>query len=682
MEFKWNQKRLLFIFSLFCALFFNPRMTFAADVYKTFTQNGYGEVVPTQDAYLAEETFSVFGEEILNKPTDMKFGANNEIYISDSGNKRIVVVSKKGEYLREITAKEFAHPMGIFVTKQGELYVADDTAGKVFVFDKNDRLIYTFGKPKAPSFGEKSPFSPTKLTVDDRGNVYVISRGNNNGLILLNKDVEGEFLGYFAPNATSNSLLTTFRKMIFSEEQLDKMLNTTPDSATNVNIDSQGLVYTVTPNENSRNVVKKLNMGGMNLLKDNYLYFPSGIAIGELDNIFVVGEDGYIYEYTSEGEFLFMFAGKNDGKQRKGLVEKGVAILVDEQDKVYTLDEKNNEIQVFTPTEFTNTLHQALNLYQLGRYKQSKALWSEVLKMNSQFDFASLGIGEAYFKEEAYHDAMDSFKRAKDKRGYSDAFWEVRNVWIRQNVVKIFGAIVTLMILVGLIRRYGKKTKTGRLIASQYRAFMNLKLVKELSFVKYYLLHPIDGAYGIKKEQKTSNLSVLILSILGVLIFVMNKYFTGFIFLTIREGEYTVFQDIFQVILIFAAISVATYLVCTISDGSSTFRNLFHGLVYSLAPYLMIKPFVILVSNVLTFNEVFILNFANTIIYAWLIVLVVISIKELNEYTLMKTFKVIFLSGFTIFLASLSLFILYSLFQQMSSFVTALYGEVVHRFEN
>src|SRR5699024_5190747 len=261
------------------------------------------------------------------------------------------------------------------------------------------------------SLGETAPFSPTKLTVDKRGNVYALSRGNNNGLIMLNKDVEGEFLGYFAPNATSNSLLTSFRKMIFSEEQLDKMLNTTPDSAANVTIDDRGLIYTITPNENSKNVIKKLNMGGTNLLKDNYMYFPSSIAVGELENIFVLGEDGYIYEYTSEGEFLFMLAGKDDGKQRRGLLGKGAAILVDSSDTIYTLDEKKNEIQVFRPTEFTNTLHQALDLYQNGRYVESKEPWTDVLNMNSQFDFANLGIGESYYKEEDYPKAMTSFRR-------------------------------------------------------------------------------------------------------------------------------------------------------------------------------------------------------------------------------------------------------------------------------
>lgn len=675
-------KQIISSLALFFFFFGNSVEILADDVFKTFTQDGYGEMVQTQDAYLANYTISVFDGQTFNKPMDMKFGVNNEIYVADSGNNRIVVLTKEGELIRIIKNDSFVHPTGIFISNQGYLYVADDMANKVFVLNKEDEIIHTFGKPDALSFGEKAPFSPTKVAVDNRGNAYVISRGNNNGLIILNKDVEGEFLGYFAPNTTSNSLLTTFRKMIFSEEQLDKMLGTTPDSATNLNIDGQGLVYTITPNENSKNVIKKLNMGGKNLLQDNYVYFPSSLAIGNIDNIFTIGEDGYIYEYTSEGEFLFMFGGKDDGKQRRGLIGKGSGILVDDNGTVYTLDEKKNEIQTFIPTEFTETLHEALALYQRGRYEESKSPWSEVLKMNSQFDFASLGLGEAYFKEENYERAMVSFRDAKEKVGYSDSFWEIRNVWIRHNVIKILLMVVILVVLISIVKILGRRLKVGKALIEKWQQLLSIPLIKQLRFLKYYMLHPLDGIYGIKKESKTSNISTGIISILALLIFILNKYFTGFIFSTVRDGVYTLFQDILFSVIIFSAVTISTYLICTITDGSASFKFLFHGFIYSLAPYLLIKPFVIVASNVLTLNEVFLLSFTNAIIYLWMGLLFFLTIKELNEYTFFQTIRTIFLSAFTLFIASLALFILYSLFQQMFSFITSLYGEVVHRIGN
>ena len=377
-----------------------------------------------------------------------------------------------------------------------------------------------------------------------------------------------------------------------------------------------------------------------------------------------------------------MLAGKDDGKQRRGLLGKGAAILVDSSDTIYTLDEKKNEIQVFRPTEFTNTLHQALDLYQNGRYVESKEPWTDVLNMNSQFDFANLGIGESYYKEEDYPKAMTSFRRAKNKNGYSDAFWEVRNVWIREHIIQVVGFLIVLAILFKIIKQLLVKTNGGKKIRAAWNKVISFKLIREVRYLGYYWLHPLDGTYGIRKERKTSNLSAFIIGILATVIYVVNKYYTGFTFRNTKDGVYTLAQDVSSLGIAFFAIVIATYLVCTISDGSTTFRQLTHGMVYSLGPYIFIKPFVILLSNGLTLNEEFILQISNVVIYTWIVILIFLSIKELNEYSFGQTVRIIFLSVFTLFIAALSLFILYSLFQQLFSFIASLYGEVVHRFES
>ena len=45
------------------------------------------------------------------------------------------------------------------------------------------------------------------------------------------------------------------------------------------------------------------------------------------ENIFVASSDGYVYEYNEEGELLFVFGGRDDGRQRIGLCNKVEAIF-------------------------------------------------------------------------------------------------------------------------------------------------------------------------------------------------------------------------------------------------------------------------------------------------------------------------------------------------------------------
>lgn len=661
---------------------FNPSVARAETAYRTYTQDGYGNYVETQTGYEPIRTISYVGELSLNRPTDMKLGSNDYIYIADSGNQRIVILNAEGEFEREIKHEAFKYPSGLFVAENGRLYVADESAGTVFVFDEKDELVHQFERPEAVSFGKNATFSPTKLAVDNRENVYVLSRGNNNGIIMLNAETDGEFLGYFAPNIAQQSILTEFRKLIFTEEQLEKMIGTAPTSATNLTIDHRGLIYTVTANETIDDVLKKLNMGGVNLLTSNYIPFPASVAVGNYDNIYVLTENGYIFEYTSEGEFLFLFAGPDAGYQRSGLLGKGSAIAINSANQILTLDETKNEIQLFEPTEFTRTLHNALDLYQDGDYEESKIYWEEILKMNAQFDFANLGIGEAYYRENEFNQAMASFRQAKNIEGYSDSFWEIRNVWLKENMTTIIGCLILLFIVVKvwsyLRRKYGWKTPLGALS----QKVRQIKIFQELGFVAYFAKHPIDGAYGIKHEQKTSNLSAIIIYIMALVTFVINKYYAGFIFRTVEDGEYTLINDILIILVVSLFISVATYMISTITDGEATFKETMHGFVYSLGPYILIQWLLLILSNCLTLNEQFIIQFGYVIMMTWVISLMLIAITELNGYRFKETIRTVFLTAFAIFIAAITIFIVYSLMNQLISFIVSIFREVVARFES
>jgi tetratricopeptide (TPR) repeat protein len=676
-----NKRYITVLLTLIIFFLSFPITSMANTAYKTFTEDGYGRYVETQTAYTVGETIVKFGDELFEKASDLKIDKNGLLYISDTGNKRILVGDKEGNFVKIIGEGTLKKPNGIYISEDEKLYVADEAAAKVFVFNLDGELLYEFGKPDSMLFGKTATFVPEKVAVDRRENLYIISRGNSNGIIQINAK-SGDFIGYFAPNRTVVTPLTVFRKAIFTEEQLSKMISMVPGTAENLNIDKKGLLYTVSQGENVV-PVKKLNMAGKNIIETSAAdEFPSSIDIGSLENIFVAGENGFIYEYTSEGNLLFVFGGKDDGRQRVGLFNKISAIALDKENKIYALDPEKNQIQIFQPTEFANIVHEALLLYQNGDYEASKGPWKEVNKLNSLFDFANLGLGEAYYKDEEYQDALTSFKLAKYKEGYSDAYWEIRNVWMRENIIKILYIIIALVIfrkvLGWLERKYHYFGNLGKRLDKKY----NLKYLKDLYFLKNFIRHPIDSFYSIKYENKTSYLSATTLMLLFFVIFIIEKYYSGFIFKYVPDGVFSIGRDFFTVFGLMLLIIISNYLVCTINEGEGKFKHIYSGFIHSFAPYFMIKPFVILASNILTFNEIYLLEFTNFVTYTWVAVLLVVMIKEINDYTLGETFKVIALTLFTLLIGVLLIFIVYVLISQMLSFVSSIFNEGVYRFEN
>lgn len=85
-------------------------------------------------------------------PTNIKLGVDGNLYISDTGNYRIQVVNREGEFIRSIGKAgsglgSFARPKGIAVDKNNNLYVVDAAFSNVQVFRPDGKLLLFFGGP-------------------------------------------------------------------------------------------------------------------------------------------------------------------------------------------------------------------------------------------------------------------------------------------------------------------------------------------------------------------------------------------------------------------------------------------------------------------------------------------------------------------------------------------------------
>ena len=660
----------------------SPLAVSAETPYVTYTIDGYGRITQTQTAYLAYETITKFGEEKLASPSDLQVTDDGLIYIADSGKARIVVGNQEGELVKIIGEGTLVNPQGLFVTDDHEVYVADRDAGAIFVFDSEGTLINTYGKPDSPLYGESLSFLPIKVVVNDAGIMFVICESNTNGIVEISPTEGGSFLGYFGTNYASTSLTTIIYRAILTDAQRAKMVGNIPSTPTNLGIDEKGLIYTVTRGDENF-TLKLLNIAGTNLMGEdkNFTYAdtPVAVAAGNHDNVYVADQQGYIYEYNNNGEMLFVFGGPDDGTQRVGLSSMVSGIAIDKNDRIYVLDSDKCQIQIYQPTEFTNLLHEALYLYSKGRYTESKDPLAQILEMNSMFDYANKAMGRAYFQEENYEMALHYAKLAKDYEGYSDAYWEIRNVWLKQNIMNVILVCVVLWALKKAINILDKKKG----ILDKPRAWMErLKqkpIITDICYSGYYIKNPFDGAYGISQEGRANWVTSTLILAVFIFEYVVNKYTCGFLVKTVVEGRYEILQDIGTVLLVMVGLTACTYLVCTINDGEGTVKKLYTTFCYSLVPYIILTPVSYLLSHVLSSNEIFLITLVNVVMYVWILVIAVSGLKEVNNFTMGETVKVICLTAFTALILVLLIFIIYVLWAQVFEFVTAIVGEVVYR---
>ncbi len=679
---KFNRFAVLVLVLLITAAILGPITAYAETPYVTYTVNGYGQIRQTQTAYLAYATITKFGEDVtLKSPSDICIASDGHMYIADAGNARIVVGTLDGELIKTVGEGTLVNPQGVFVTDNGNIYVADRDAKKVFVFNSVGRLIEEYGRPTSPLYGDTIDFLPIKIVVNDAGIMFIVCESNTNGIVEISPTEGGTFLGYFGTNFASTDIMTIIYRAILTDAQRARMVSNIPATPTNLAIDEKGLIFTVTRG-NENQTLKRLNIAGTNMIRnaDNtYADTPVAVVAGNHDNVYVADQQGYIFEYNNEGELLFTFGGPSDGSQRVGLSTMVRGITIDKSDRIYVLDSDAAQVQIYEPTEFTDLLHNALYLYSKGRYTEAKEPLSQVLRMNSMFDYANKAMGRSYFQEENYKQALRYARLAKDYDGYSDAYWELRNVWLKNNIMTAIILCVLLFVAYKVVKKLDARAHILNKPRRVIRKMKKNKFFSNLCYAGYYMKKPADGAYGIAAEGRANWGTSTFLLVIFMVEYVLDKYTRGFLLKNVMEGRYDILSDVGMIVALMFALTACTYLVCTINEGEGTVKKIYTFFCYSLVPYIVLTPLAYALSHILTMNEIFISQMISILTYGWIIVLAVIGLKEVNNFTAKETVKVILLTAFTALILVLLIFIIYVLWAQVFDFVSAIVGEGVYR---
>lgn len=644
--------------------------------YQTFAEDYKRRMIPTQDAYIPYNAYTSFMGYSLNGPEDILL-KGNYIYIADTGNKRILKIEKDLSSVVEIGVNLLKRPTGIYVDSDEHLYVADFEASIVYKFNSNGDLLSTITRPIEPMFGQNTAYRPYKIDGDVGGNIYIISEGTYQGIIQLDKD--GHFLGFFGANPVKVDLRAVIFKTILSDDVVDNFIKVTPQTMANLAIDNQNRVYTITRGT-SGNTIKRLNISGINRLPRNLndSSFSNAVAIGPIGNMYTVSDDGFIREYDQEGNLLFMFGGKDSRSYQRGLFNTPIGIVVDDQYNLYVLDRAKNELQVFMPTMFSDIVHEAVDLYQKGFYLDSKLPWEAVLSTNAMFDLAYKGIGHAYYKAELYEDALEAYDLAGYRKGYSDAYWEIRNAWLMDNLSMIFIGVVGLYVVWMLYKYLLSKRVKPRLEQYKEKVY-RVKFFYDLAFLKHMIKKPLDGFQEIKRYDRISIYSATALYGLLFLERLFAIFYEGGSFNTHELATFSLANEFIAFMGPIFLFIVANYLVCAVSNGEGKFKDVYKSTIYALSPLLVFWPIVVVISRYLTLNEAFIYEASMSILILWSGLLMFFMIKDIHNYGVLETIKIIGVTAFTIVMMVVGFTLLTGLANQLWNFIVEITREVILR---
>lgn len=648
--------------------------SFAPTPYTTVTAGIGGRY-----AYSAPAYDSLF---ILNRPLnnaqDIFIGPDEKVYISDTGNKRVMVYEPATTNTTYITYSGFVDPQGVFVNST-HVYVADPQAEAVFMLTLDGTHVKTFGRPVEVIFGEEEFYQPLKVVVDARGNLFIASQGNANGLVQLNS--LGEFIRYFGMNSVSVDIGLLIRRAFMAEAQRDLLAPLRPRTTSNLAIDSRNLIYTVIYGETGTSM-KKLNVEGDDIFTGDALYYQDDyvdITVDQKGYVYVLsdGTRGFtISVHDRAGNLLFRFGHNQVGSSVMGIMEKPSGIAVDGNGNIWVLDAIGNNVQVFVKTQFANTVIGAIDAYENGFYDDSMDLYNEVIMQNNTFTAAYKGRGLLYQRLYEYELALEDFRIADYKVGYSEVYWEYRDELISRYFLWFVGAIAAWIISRWVYRKYSEQWSLVTKVKSVWSRWKATRLYRELQFIPQVLKDPADVVYEIKYRQTLRWSTSLGLFVVFVLLNIISDNFIRGNLFKPAEVDIVLSFEILKYGLLFLILTLSNQLMSSLQNGEGFYRDVFMVSIISMAPFFIFKIPLDILSNVLTYNEQFVFDLGNFIILGWSLFNVLYTIKEVHNYKIGELIVNLALTLFTALILVLLYLVLSVLFGQVVQFIVGIGSEV------
>ena len=674
------------------------------DIQKAYTYSNDQKPIPAPSSHTLDAVLSAdsLGIQSLNDISDIAVH-DGVLYILDKKAGHIVAVNS--DYtLSGVLGNDagLSNPEGMYITPNGYIYIADTGNARVVKLDTQGKLLAIIGAPDPAQTLSNVEYQPLKIVVDAGERLYILANNETNGIYQL--DIEGNFLGYFGSVPVVPNLLELFWRTFSTKEQLARMLLFVPTEYSSIDMDIEGFIYTTVATNTDAEMVSFIQGGGKNkqlapirrlnpksidVLTRNGSMPPAGDLITESTerttgnasrfiDVSVRNDGTYaaldstrsrVFTYDEDGNLLYIFGEKSDTVS--GFINP--VSLSWWGDKIAVADQGNRAVKVFSPTNYALLIHEAIASDKSGDFDKAEQCWQAVLRMHSGNGLAYLGMGRQAMRKADYKLAMEWFRRGKSQIFYSKTF----RLYRQQIGFMLTGAAIVsiLLLVVGITlwRRFSK----GRISKKRKSSSSLRKLFKEICYGFYIMRHPFDGFWDMGNEKRGSLKASTVILGCVITLNLVGFYVTGYLVAGDNKTlSNLLIQGVMGILLPVGLWCAANWSVTTLMNGSGTLKRIYMYTCYSLTPMLIGLPLLILLSNVLTLDEMSLYSIVKLLMFIWVGFLIFSGTLVVHQYLALRTFVTILViivaMGIIVFLFLLGITIV----QQMTEFLFLLIEEI------
>ena len=595
---------------------------------------------------------------------DLEVDEEKNVYIVDRDAGRVIVLDPY--YKVKFVIDSFTNangngdtlksPEGVFVTQSkvvngveiaSKIYVCDTGNSRILTFDTKGNFLEEIGKPQSELLDASAVYMPIAVAVDRYDRLYVVDRNSQGGIVVMTE--EGEFTGYIGAQKTTMSLWDRIWRRFKTDEQKAKTESEIVPPFNNIALSGDFVYVTITLSDESHLTsaiqnkdksgdyapVRMLNAAGSELMRRNGFYPPSGeidffspintedatitgpstivdVAVGPEKTWSIIDQKrSKVFTYDFDGNLLFVFG--DNGNLLGNITPNSLKSIVYQDNAILLLDGSNKgSFTVYQRTEYGDVLMDAIRNQNNRNYKAAIEDWTEVLKRNSNFDAAYIGIGNAYYREYKYTEAVEQYKSAYDTANYSIAYSELRQQWIKNYLWTLPIIVVVICFALSKFLKYAKKVNKQVSTSTEKRTY-----AQELLFVFHLILHPFDGFWDLKHEKRGSVRAGTTILIATIIVFYYQSVGAGYV--SNPQGEYiSFFGAITSLCVPLALFMISNWCLTTLFDGEGSFKDIYIASTYSLMPMILTIVPATLMSNFVVESELKMVSLITVLGFVWL----------------------------------------------------------------
>ena len=199
------------------------------------------------------------------------------------------------------------------------------------------------------------------------------------------------------------------------------------------------------------------------------------------------------------------------------------------------------------------------------------------------------------------------------------------------------------------------------------------------SYFGYTLTHPMDGFYWIRHKEYGSVPIAVLMVILFSISFSLNRLYASFVVNRTDPRSVNSLTELAGVLVLFLLVCVGNWSITCLMDGEGRFKDIIIAVGYGITPATAGYALATLLSKVIADNEQAFYGLVIAIGIAYAVILVLMGIMQVHNYTLGKTLITLFLTFVAVLIIIFLALLLFNLVNQVITFFKSIYLELIFR---